>query len=388
MKVLYIANLNLHVKGGLFKATFERISRIKQHVDSIYIINNNFYDSTLISSVKKLLRIKDIRNEKPNQSHYKNIEINNTNYKRTVSFYVKRLLHMKSTENGIVDYYVKHYKGELENTDLIHAHFGWTNGYIAYRLSQEFNIPYFITLHGSDVNKVWKHNISRLVEAMENADACFFVSQRLLRQAKELGYSGNNAVITYNGVDTSLFDRKDKEKYKRVGFVGALKKIKGADFLPDIFQKIQQQNDNVKFTVIGDGPLREDVGKAISQLDINCEMLGSVDYDEIPEIMKTIDVLVVPSRNEGLPLVILEANAMNIPVVGTSSGGIPEAIGFEENVITFNERMTEQMATRVNEILSEETGSTKYRDRVVDKFDWDKIVAIELTEYNKANKMN
>lgn len=384
MKVLYIANLNLHVKGGLFKATFERISRMKERVDSTYIINNNFYDSPLITAVKKLLRMNDIRNKKPDQSHYKNIEINNANYKRTVLFYFKRLLHLQSTENGMIDYYATHYKSELESTDLIHAHFGWTNGYIAYRLSQLFNKPYFITLHGSDVNKVWKHNVSRLVEAMEQADACFFVSQRLLRQAKELGYSGKNAVITYNGVDTKLFDQKDKQKHKRVGFIGSMKKIKGADFLPAIFQKIQQLDNDVTFTVIGDGPLREEVENKIAQLDIDCEMLGLVDYDEIPDIMQTIDVLVVPSRNEGLPLVILEANAMNIPVVGTRSGGIPEAIGFEENVITFDDEMTSQMAARINELLSEESTSSRYRDRVVGEFDWDKIVDIEAAAYNKA----
>ncbi|MER2064171.1 MAG: glycosyltransferase, partial [Alkalibacterium sp.] len=158
------------------------------------------------------------------------------------------------------------------------------------------------------------------------------------------------------------------------------------DFLPDIFQKIQEQNTNAKFTVIGDGPLREEVEKKIAERGIACEMLGLVDYDEIPDILKTIDVLVVPSRNEGLPLVILEANAMNIPVVGTSSGGIPEAIGFDENVIPFDEQMTERMAARVNELLSEETSSSMYRDRVVDEFDWDKIVAIELEAYTDTLK--
>lgn len=383
MKVFYIANLNLHVKGGLFKATFERISRMREHVDSTYVINNNFYDSKIISVIKKLLRMNDIRNKKTNKSYYKNIEINNGNYKRNVFFYLKRLLHLKSTENGMIDFYIEQYKNQLESADLIHAHFGWTNGYIAYRLSRKFNKPYFITLHGSDINKVWKHNISRLVEAMENASACFFVSRRLLKQARELGYSGKNAVITYNGVDTKRFEQRNKNKTNKVGFIGSMKKIKGADLLPEIFHNIHKKNADVKFIVIGDGPLREDVEKNISQFDIDCKMLGLVDYDEVPEIMKGIDVLVVPSRNEGLPLVILEANAMKIPVVGTNSGGIPEAIGFKENIIPFDNQMPEHMATRVNELMNKEIVSSRYRDRVVDEFDWDKIVGIEFDEYSK-----
>lgn len=384
MKIVYIANLNLHVKGGLFKATFERIARVKAQVDDVFVINNNFYDSASINLVKKVTNRKDSRFKKPEISTYKNIEINNANFRRTIFFYIKRILKLKSTENGMIRHYLKHYKNELESADVIHAHFGWVNGYIAYELSQELSKPYFITLHGSDVNKVWEHNVTRLVTAMENAETCFFVSSQLLEQAKKLGYSGKNALVTYNGVDTTLFSQQEKAGNNHVGFIGTLKKVKGADLLPDIFSKIQENNKETTFKVIGDGPLKNQLEQSFKKLHLNVDMPGLVDYDDVPEHMEKMDVLVVPSRNEGLGMIALEANAMGVPVVGSAVGGIPEAIGFEENLISFDEDLPEKMAKRVGALLNNETDSSKYRKRVLEKFDWDKIVSQEIKAYREA----
>ncbi|GAB2480785.1 glycosyltransferase family 4 protein [Alkalibacterium psychrotolerans] len=386
MKIVYIANLNLHVKGGLFKATFERISRISEQVDEMVVINNNFYDSAIINLMKKVLKRKDTRYRKQNVSSYKNIDINNINFKRTILFYFKRIFKLRSTENGIIRHYLKYYKSDLETADIIHAHFGWVNGYIAYQLSRELNKPYFITLHGSDINKVWKHNRSRLVEAMENAETCFFVSGKLLEEAQNLGYSGKNALITYNGVDTTFFSQENLERHNRVGFIGTLKEVKGADLLPDIFNKIQEYNGNTDFTIIGDGPLKNELIQRFNKLNLSVEMPGLVDYDDIPEYLKTIDVLVIPSRNEGLGMIALEANAMGIPAVGSAVGGVPEAIGFEENLILFDEKLPEKMAKRCTVLMKTEPTSDKYRIRVIENFDWDTIVSKEITEYNNALK--
>ena len=384
MKIVYIANLNLHVRGGLFKATFERIVRVKEQVDDTFVINNNFYDSQAINLVKKLLKMKDSRFKKPDISTYKDVKIHNANFRRTVFFYIKRLLKLESTENGMIRHYLRHFKSELESADVLHAHFGWVNGYIAYELSRELNKPYYVTLHGSDVNKVWKHNVKRLVLALENAETCFFVSRQLLEQAKKLGYSGKNALITYNGVDTALFSQPEKGRQDRVGFIGTLKEVKGADLLPEIFRHIHEQKPDTAFTVIGDGKLRKELEQSFDQLGLTVEMPGLVDYDAVPDLLKTVDVLVVPSRNEGLGMIILEANAMGIPVVGTDVGGIPEAIGFRENLVQPGDDLPENMAKRVVELLNTEEEPSRYRDRVLETFDWDKIVSEEMAEYSKA----
>lgn len=381
MKIVYIANLKSHSRGGLFKATFERLRRMEKRLDKSYVINNNFYDSLAVRLLKRLFRVNVDETKKPEQERYKDITIHHSNYKRTLFFYIKRLLHLESTENGLISHYLKNYKHQLEEADIIHAQWGWTDGYVAYKISQKLDKPYIITLHGSDINKVWKHNEARLIEAMEHAEICFFVSNQLIAEAKARGYSGKNARVSYNGVDTSLYQKQNKNKSNHVGYIGSLKKIKGADLLPNIFSRIAENNTKAKFTIVGDGELSESLKHTFSEMEIACAMLGSVDYDEVPSILKSFDVLVAPSRNEGLGMIILEANAMGIPVVGTNVGGIPEAIGFQDNIIDFDSHVAAHIADRVNELLRSEIDSNKYRQRIVNTFNWDHIVSHEIAEY-------
>ena len=386
MNVLYIANLKTENKSGLLKATIERLTRMEKHVEKIFIINNNFYDSPILTLVKKSLRMKDILLEKPSEIQYRGLKINNSNYRRTIYFYLKRLLHSKKTEDGMIKHYLEKYSHELEQADVIHAQWGWTDGYIAYRLSQIIRKPFFITLHGSDINNIYEHNRTRLIEAMENAQKCFFVSGRLLEQAKKIGYSGKNAVVTYNGVDTDIYKPKNKKnkKGKRVGYIGSLKKIKGADLLPEIFENIYKRDPDVTFSIAGDGELKETLRTTFNKSKLNIDVLGPIDFKEVPSFFDSIDVLVVPSRNEGLGMVILEANAMGVPVVGTDAGGIPEAIGYQENIIPINEDLVHNMANRVIDVLNSQVNTSQLRQRVINKFDWENIVVSEVNEYKKT----
>jgi glycosyltransferase involved in cell wall biosynthesis len=84
-------------------------------------------------------------------------------------------------------------------------------------------------------------------------------------------------------------------------------------------------------------------------------------------------------------MVILEANAMGIPAVGTNIGGIPEAIEYEENLIEFDENMVNNMALRVVTILDNETNDSEiYRKIAINKFQWKYTIDIETFRYKEA----
>lgn len=390
MKILYIVTMNQGNAGGLFKATYERIIRHNQHGTS-YLENAYYFDSKMITLIKEFIFKKEPLRFSSKDFTYNELKINNLNFRRDFKYYLNEVLNFeKNNLDNMLSTFLQKTEIELKDTDLIHAHWGYPNGYLAYRVSEKYNIPYFITFHGSDINKIKEKEIAFLIEAMENAEKCFFVSKQLLKNAIDLGYSGINAEVTYNGVDLERFNRTEtnfKEK-KVVGYIGSLEPTKGADFLPQIFKRINEiHTQRTEFIIVGDGTLKKDIQKKMEFHELPAKFTGNLGFEEIPKILEEIDVLVVPSRNEGLGMVILEANAMGIPAVGTNIGGIPEAIGYKENLINLDEDMIENMAKRVSAILANNRDdSTKYRKRVENHFSWQEIVEIERQNYLNALK--
>jgi len=221
---------------------------------------------------------------------------------------------------------------------LIHAHWAYPHGAVAAKLARELHVPSVITAHGSDIH-TFPHldgKTSRaLTESLEAADRVIFVSEFLKREAMALGYSGHNAVVIPNGVDLDLFKPLNRSVAKEslgikgpcVGFVGNLVPVKRADKLPEIFTAIRALAPDTEFLVVGDGPLRREIEQRCASMELRARFLGRAPADDIPRLMNAMDVLVLPSRNEGWGCVAMEAQACGIPVVGSANGGIPETIG-------------------------------------------------------------
>lgn len=371
--------------GGLFKATYERIIRHNDKASS-YVENINYYDSRAISKIKENLIGKKALKISSKSYEYNQLEIHNFNFIRDFMYYFNKLFNFeKRNLEHMLNTFIDKNEKEIIKADLIHAHWAYPNGYLAYRISQKYDLPYFITSHGNDLNNIRETEVPFLIEAMENAEKCFFVSKQLLENARAKGYSGKNAEITYNGVDIERFRRvKHKNSTNKVvGYVGALELVKGADLLPEIFAAIRKKyTEDVSFAVVGKGSLKNQIQERFKQNKIAVEFIGHIGFDEIPQELETMDVLIVPSRNEGLGMVILEANAMEVPAVGTKVGGIPEAIGYNENIIELGPTMIDNMAKRVVTILnSEKNDAIKYRKHIEKHFLWEDIVEFEHQQY-------
>ncbi|WP_240377980.1 glycosyltransferase [Bacillus piscicola] len=388
MNILYITSMDTNKKGGIFNATYERIKRLEPKLDNVYVLNNYTYHSKLSAVIAGKLYKKKILYKKKDKVLFNNLEIFNVGFKLDLFFYLNRLF-KKNHKEKLVNLYKKHYSHLLENSDAIHAHCGWPHGYIAYRLSQIYSIPFFITFHGSDINNLAKDNYSSMLVAMEHAEKCFFVSEGLYKNSQKLGYSGTNSKVSYNGVDTNKFKKKKYSNInstKVVSYIGSLEYKKGADLLPEIFEKINNMHNNVQFIIVGDGTLKHELKCKFNKLvDIDVSFSGQIQPDEVPIKMSEMDVLVVPSRREGLGMVILEANACGIPVVGSNTGGIPEAIGIAENIKDISDSFCGELAIRVVELITEkQKNPCKYRERIVNQFNWDKIVDEEYRVYKET----
>ncbi|PMQ01797.1 MAG: glycosyl transferase group 1 [Dictyoglomus sp. NZ13-RE01] len=285
---------------------------------------------------------------------------------------------------------------DISKFDIIHAHPTYPTGYIALMFKKKYGIPYVVTAHGSDIHTYPKSNLEirkTTLEILNRADKVIFVSKRLLDIAVSvLEYKGNNFVIIPNGVDVRKFTPMDKFEirrklqlstdYKYVGFVGNLIPIKNAQLLPEIFNLVKKSYNNVKFIVIGFGELYSYIQRECQKYNLDVIFTGIVSHDDIPFWLNALDVLVLPSAEEGWGNVILEALACGVPTVGSNAGGIPEVIGSEDfgRVVEFKENFVNIFANNIVELLNHPLSPVKLRERAL-QYSWKNIIDKELEVY-------
>jgi glycosyltransferase involved in cell wall biosynthesis len=209
------------------------------------------------------------------------------------------------------------------------------------------------------------------------------------------GVSPVRKEVLYNGVseDFVKYSPEDRaavrERYglapedKVVAFVGNLVTVKNVLSLPDIFAQVAEGYDGpLKFWIVGDGKLKAQLETACSEsltrhckerIDVAIRFFGNQPSPAMPDIMNCIDVLVLPSLNEGLPLVCAEALSCGAAVVGSDVGGIAEVIG-SENVVPLGDSFVNGMAEKVVAALMGQSPSQILPTDI----SWARTAALEL----------
>jgi glycosyltransferase involved in cell wall biosynthesis len=171
------------------------------------------------------------------------------------------------------------------------------------------------------------------------ADTVRAVSRDIAREAEAAGVPPSRVVVVPSRCDTSFFDPErwgaageamraslpGDPAAPVVGFVGSLNASKGLDVLVRACTVLGERRA-LRLAVAGDGPLREELADAAARRQPPIALLGHLPPGDVPRFLSAIDVLAVPSYDEGLPRAVLEAMAMRVPVVASDVGGIPEAV--------------------------------------------------------------
>jgi glycosyltransferase involved in cell wall biosynthesis len=113
---------------------------------------------------------------------------------------------------------------------------------------------------------------------------------------------------------------------KLIGTVARLVPIKGHEFLLKAAPLVLQHYPNTTFLLIGDGPLRKKLENLAQQLNFFDKIVFSGMREDIPRLLNAIDIFVLPSLNEGMGRVLIEAMALAKPIVATRVGGVPDVI--------------------------------------------------------------
>jgi glycosyltransferase involved in cell wall biosynthesis len=172
---------------------------------------------------------------------------------------------------------------------------------------------------------------------LRTANAIVTCSHNAVKLLRGWGFSKEVEIIPHLGVDTTLFSpsrRKGGGDFFTVGFVGRLVHEKGIDLILSASRTLRERGYKCRIIICGIGP-HERTLRREAQLHSVLDMVtwtGSVRPHEVPELMSKFDVLVLPSRTvptwkEQFGHVLIEAMAMGIPVIGSTSGEIPNVIG-------------------------------------------------------------
>ena len=234
-----------------------------------------------------------------------------------------------------------HYIISQEQIDILHSHEPKTDfyAYLLKRFIPELHIV--STTHGW-IEGSWKSRLYNLVDQqlLKKFDKVIAVSEYTKNQ---LNIDPQKVEVVHNAIDLKDWqpqkiyhqdDRIKKEKKASViGFIGRLSNVKGVfDFIRTA-AAITSQHQDCRFLVIGEGSCKKEMQQLSTDLGLqnSIDFLGHVDNNKLPGIYQQLDLLLSPSLSEGLPNTLLEASAMQVPIVATNVGGVSELITHQSN---------------------------------------------------------
>jgi glycosyltransferase involved in cell wall biosynthesis len=142
-----------------------------------------------------------------------------------------------------------------------------------------------------------------------------------------------------------------------LGFVGGLQPYKG---LADLATALERTSGDWHLLVAGDGPAHESLKGRLGQ---RATFLGSVPYEQVPALYHEFDAFVLPSHTEGLPRVILEAQATATPVIATRVGGVPEVIDDGKTGVLCEPHAPTELAAALDRLATNEDERTRLAEQ-------------------------
>ncbi|MGL1933074.1 MAG: glycosyltransferase family 4 protein [Desulfotalea sp.] len=241
----------------------------------------------------------------------------------------------------------------------IHEHFANPSALVAMLCQEYGGISYSISVHGPDI--FYQVDSSLLFDKVDGASFVRCISHYCRSQIMRITehHKWKDAHIVRCGVNPEKFlPRVDpKNSVPQLVCVGRLCPAKGQNILLEACSLLRKQNIHFKMTFVGDGPDRNGLEKLCLELglqDFVC-FTGALGQNEVQEAYNKADIFVLPSFAEGVPVVLMEAMAMEMPVVSTRITGIPELIEHEKEGLLATPGDMDDLVLQLNRLLADPT---------------------------------
>jgi glycosyltransferase involved in cell wall biosynthesis len=236
--------------------------------------------------------------------------------------------------------------------DLVHCHGGRAAFFRSFVADPT---PSVYTVHGFHFAK--KHWLARIAGwlgefwTIRRMEQIIFVSEfdrKLALRSKLLSARQPFRVIR-NGIPAPTVERSESTEKLGVGFIGRMVHQKN----PQLFVEVLARLPEVRAVMVGGGELEAEVTQLVETRGLadRVKLYGSLCHSAALDVLSKLDVLLMTPRWEGLPLLPLEAMSLKVPVVSTSSGGIPEVIDHGRTGMLAQSDDAAELASHVRALL-------------------------------------
>jgi glycosyltransferase involved in cell wall biosynthesis len=231
---------------------------------------------------------------------------------------------------------------------------------------------------------------------LRNYAAVVAVSDEVKQRLLKAGVREDKIHMVRNGIDLRPFDNASPSLRNAstsdyppiVGLVGRLSIEKGVDIFLHAAARVLAELPSTKFVVVGDGPDRDKLESLIDELKIreSVSMLGR--RDDMPSVYASLDIMVSASRQEGLPIAILEGMASRLPLIATAVGEVPTVIVDGRTGVLLPPENAELLASAIVALLrnpsERERLGVAARKLIEDEFSANRMTADYLRVYEEA----
>jgi N-acetyl-alpha-D-glucosaminyl L-malate synthase BshA len=252
-----------------------------------------------------------------------------------------------------------HDTAKNQGLDLVHVHYAIphaTSAWVAEEmLKGERDLKIVTTLHGTDITLVGLHPSFQAITQFSilQSHGLTAVSEFLKqRTVDDFAVPGDRIRVIPNFIDPKIF-RRDKEPCHRatlapqgeriVMHISNFRPVKRIPDVVEVFARIHREIPS-RLIMVGDGPERPRGVEKAQELGVADQVLFLGKHQSVDELLACADLFLLPSKNESFGLAALEALACGTPVVGSSTGGLPEVVRHGETGFLFPLGAVKEMA--------------------------------------------
>jgi len=223
---------------------------------------------------------------------------------------------------------------ESEGTHILHTH-GYKADIYGYFAARPLALPMVATCH------LWTRQ-TPAIRAYERLDAFFLrrfsaivaVSDAIAREVRQAGVAPTKITTIDNGIDltpyllgsATLWPEIRERGDLLIGTAGRLVSQKGIGYFLRSAKEVLRVFPNAAFIIVGDGPDRAELERLATELSISDKVVFAGRRTDMPDVYASLDIFVLASLDEGMPMAILEAMAAGCPVIATQVGAVPKLI--------------------------------------------------------------